>query len=96
MPTYVIVNAAVTDPDLLTAYRAAAPASFEGHDVTVRVSSNEAETIEGEPVGSRVVVLEFPDRAAFQAWYDSPGYQEIIDMRLQSTQGFMVVVEGRG
>lgn len=95
MPTYVIVNAAVTDPDLLDAYRAAATASFEGHDVTVRVASNEAETIEGEPVGSRVVVLEFPDRAAFQAWYDSPAYQEIIDMRLNSTRGFMVVVEGR-
>jgi uncharacterized protein (DUF1330 family) len=95
MPTYVIVNAAVTDPDLLAAYRAAAPATFEGHDVTVRVASNDAETIEGEPVGSRVVVLEFPDRAAFQTWYDSPAYQEIIDMRLQSTRGFVLLVEGR-
>jgi uncharacterized protein (DUF1330 family) len=85
----------VTDQNLLDAYRAAAAATFEGHDVTVRVSSNEAETIEGEPVGPRVVVLEFPDRAAVQTWYDSPAYQEIIDMRLQSTRGFMVVVEGR-
>lgn len=95
MPTYAIVNATVTDPELLRAYRDAAGATFEGHDVTVRVSSNDAETIEGEPSGSRVVVLEFPDRAAFQAWYDSPAYQEIIDMRLQSTRGFMVLVEGR-
>lgn len=96
MSTYLIVNAAITDPELLRAYRAAATATFEGHDVTVRVATNDAETIEGEPVGPRVVVLEFPDRNAFQAWYDSPAYQAIIGMRTQSTEGFAVLVEGRG
>ena len=96
MPTYAIVNASITDPHLFEAYGDAVRATFEGHDITVRVSSNDAETVEGEPAGSRVVVLEFPDRAAFRAWYDSPAYQEVIDLRLQSTHGFMVLVEGRG
>jgi uncharacterized protein (DUF1330 family) len=95
MPTYLIVNATVTDPDLLDSYRAAVGATLAGHDVAVRVSTNEAETIEGESRGSRVVVLEFPDRDALRAWYDSAAYQEIIDLRLGSTDGFAVVVEGR-
>jgi uncharacterized protein (DUF1330 family) len=95
MPTYLIVNAAVTDLDMLNAYRAAVPPTLEGHDVVVRVSTNEAETIEGEPKGSRVVVLEFPDRHAFEAWYDSPAYQEIIGLRLGSTDGFALLVDGR-
>jgi uncharacterized protein (DUF1330 family) len=95
MPTYLIVNAAITDPGLLDNYRAAVGATLAGHDVVVRVSTNEAETVEGEPKGPRVVVLEFPDREAFRAWYDSPAYQDIVGMRLGSTDGFAVLVEGR-
>lgn len=93
MPAYFVVNADVTDPDLLARYRAAAGATFEGHDVRLLVSTNEAEVIEGEPIGRRVVVLEFPDRAAFQAWYDSPAYQEILGMRLDSTNGVALLAE---
>ena len=95
MPTYLIVNAAITDPALLDEYRASVGATLKGHDVAVRVSTNAAETIEGEPKGPRVVVLEFPDRDAFRAWYDSPAYQEIIGLRLGSTDGFALLVEGR-
>jgi uncharacterized protein (DUF1330 family) len=95
MPTYLIVNATVTDPDMLDSYRAAVRPTLRGHDVVVRASTNEAETIEGEPKGPRVVVLEFPDREAFNAWYESPAYQEIIGLRLGSTDGFAVLVEGR-
>ena len=95
MPTYLIVNAAITDPALLDEYRASVGATLTGHDVAVKVSTNTAETIEGEPKGPRVVVLEFPDRDAFRAWYDSPAYQEIIGLRLGSTDGFALLVEGR-
>ena len=95
MPTYLIVNAAITDPALLDEYRASVGATLKGHDVAVKVSTNAAETIEGEPRGPRVVVLEFPDRDAFRAWYDSPAYQEIIGLRLGSTDGFALLVEGR-
>ena len=95
MPTYLIVNAAITDPALLDEYRASVGATLKGHDVAVKVSTNAAETIEGEPKGPRVVVLEFPDRDAFRAWYDSPAYQEIIGLRLGSTDGFALLVEGR-
>ena len=95
MPTYLIVNAAITDPALLDEYRASVGTTLKGHDVAVKVSTNVAETIEGEPKGPRVVVLEFPDRDAFRAWYDSPAYQEIIGLRLGSTDGFALLVEGR-
>ena len=37
MPTYFVVNAAITDGELLASYRAATTATFEGHDVTVLV-----------------------------------------------------------
>ena len=62
MPTYFIVNATITDPDLFASYGAAVRPTFAGHDVRTRVSAYDAETIEGSPAGPRVVVLEFPDR----------------------------------
>jgi uncharacterized protein (DUF1330 family) len=95
MSTYFIVNAAVTDPDLLATYRAATKATFEGHDVQLLVSTNDADVIEGTPVGRRVVVLKFRDEQAFQDWYQSPKYQDIVGMRLSSTEGFALLADGR-
>ncbi len=95
MSTFFIVNATVTDPDLLASYRAATAATLEGHDAQIVVSTNDAQIVEGTPVGQRVVVLKFPDERAFQGWYQSPAYQDIIGMRLSSTEGFAVLADGR-
>jgi uncharacterized protein (DUF1330 family) len=94
MPIYFVANSTVTDPDQLAAYLAAVPATFEGHEFKVVVASNEAETLEGDAPGERVVVLEFPSREAFRAWYDSPAYREVIGLRLGATSGFAVLADG--
>jgi uncharacterized protein (DUF1330 family) len=94
MSVYFVTNSTITDPALLDEYVIAAGPTLAGMDMTLRVATNEAETIEGQSAGSRVVVIEFPDRDAFRAWYDSPAYQAILGMRLASTNGFAVVVDG--
>ena len=94
MAAYFIVNACITDPDGLDRYRAAVGPSFEGRDVKVLVSTNDATTIEGT-AGERAVVLEFPDRAAALDWYHSDDYQEVVGMRLAATEGFAILVDGR-
>ena len=96
MSTYLIVNATVTDQELLASYRNAVGATLAGHEVKVHVSTNEAETVEGEPAGPRVVVMEFADKDAFHRWYDSAAYQEVIGLRLGATNGFAILAEGRG
>ncbi|MEO0983729.1 MAG: DUF1330 domain-containing protein [Pseudomonadota bacterium] len=40
-----------------------------------------AEAIEGDWDGRRVVVLAFPDRRAFQTWYESDAYRAILQHR---------------
>jgi uncharacterized protein (DUF1330 family) len=95
MPTYFVVNSDVTDADLLARYRAAVGATFEGHDVEVLASTDVAQSVEGSPAGSRVVILRFPDADGFRAWYDSPAYRAIIDMRTAATDGFAVLADGR-
>jgi uncharacterized protein (DUF1330 family) len=52
------------------------------------------EIVEGEVGHPRTVILEFPSRDAFRAWYDSDGYQAILPLRLESTPGTLIVVNG--
>jgi len=53
-----------------------------------------SEVVEGDPADSRTVIIEFPSRDEFRAWYDSPAYREVLPLRLESVPGNMVVVEG--
>jgi uncharacterized protein (DUF1330 family) len=94
MACYLVVNARITDPEGLAAYSAAAGGTLAGHTIKPIVISNEAEALEGTPAGERVVILEFPDRAALRAWYDSDAYQAVIGLRHASTEGFAVIVDG--
>lgn len=94
MTTYFVVNATVTDLDLLNEYSAAAFPTLDGREFTLVAASNDAETLEGKAAGSRVVILGFPDKAALMDWYNSEAYQAIIGKRLASTEGFGVIVEG--
>jgi uncharacterized protein (DUF1330 family) len=96
MSVYFIVNASITDQAGLDAYGAVVVPTLAGHSPNVRVVTNDAETIEGSPAGPRVVVMEFSDREAFHAWYDSPEYQAVIGLRLDSTDGFAVLVDSFG
>jgi uncharacterized protein (DUF1330 family) len=95
MPTYFVVNDTVTDVEMLAAYGAAARSTIKPFGVEVIVNTTTAEAVEGTPAGPRVVILKFADRAAFDAWYNSPEYQDIIAGRLDATSGFGMVVEGR-
>ena len=96
MPTYFIAASTVVDPELLGAYEAEAGATLAGRDIKLLTFSREAKAIEGEPPGERMVVLEFPDEAAFRDWYESPAYQAVLPKRLGSTSGFAVLVDGVG
>jgi uncharacterized protein (DUF1330 family) len=94
MSAYIVVNANITDAEKLVEYSKAAGPTLAGHTVRPLVVTNTAETVEGTPVGSRVVILEFPDRDAARAWYDSPAYQAIIGLRHSSTEGFLLLADG--
>jgi len=94
MPSYLVVNDAIFDGDKLAEYYQAAGPTLAGHSVKPLVITDAAETLEGTPAGSRVVILEFPDRAALRAWYDSPAYQAIVGLRHAATKGFAVIVDG--
>jgi uncharacterized protein (DUF1330 family) len=96
MATYFIATSSIVDEELLAAYEAEAGATLAGRDIKLLAFSRAAKAIEGEPPGERLVLLEFPDEAAFREWYESPEYQAALPKRLSSTQGFAVLVDGVG
>jgi uncharacterized protein (DUF1330 family) len=49
--------------------------------------------LEDEWPHPRLVIIEFPTLAA-EDWYHSEAYQKIISLRLNSTSGNLVIVDG--
>ncbi|GGQ10140.1 DUF1330 domain-containing protein [Streptomyces roseolilacinus] len=54
-----------------------------------------AEVLEGEWPGS-MVLIGFPGLAEARAWYHSPGYQEILQLRTDHIDGDVLLIEGVG
>ncbi len=94
MAAYFIVNCTVNDMAKLKEYVKGAGAAGSPVPLKVLAMDNESETVEGTPAGSRTVVLEFASKDDFHAWYDAPGYQAVLPLRLGATEGFGVLVNG--
>ncbi|MFV0307139.1 MAG: DUF1330 domain-containing protein [Desertimonas sp.] len=93
MAAYLIANSRITDQGKVDEYLAAVGPTLAGHDFKVLVMTTESAVVEGAG-GERTVVMEFPNMAALRAWYDSPAYQEVRELRLAGTDGIGVIVEG--
>ena len=50
--------------------------------------------LEGEWNHDRMVLIEFPDKDAFEEWYTSPEYQRILQHRLNGATCDTVLVRG--
>jgi len=90
---YVIVELEVTDPDEYAAYGKLAVESVARHGGRFLVRGGAYEEIEGK-WAPRMIVLEFESLDAVRAWYDSEDYQACLPMRLSSSNGRMIAVEG--
>ena len=91
---YFIAHLDVTDSDSYTPYRDKAPATVTQYGGTYLTRGGDSETMEGDALPSRTVVLEFPSVKAAKAWYNSSEYQEIIGIRHANATGFAQIVEG--
>ena len=84
----------VTDPDTLKTYAAGVMNTVNQYGGKVIVRDGNPEGVEGDWDPKRVIILEFSDKAALQAWYGSPEYSELLKMRLASARGNAMMVEG--
>lgn len=94
MPAYIIANIEITDPDAYAGYRKGVAATVEAFGGRFLARGGRAEALEGSYAVKRIVVIEFPDYERAKAWWDSPGYRALRDLRQRASRGDLVVVEG--
>ncbi len=73
--------------DRLREYQAGAQSSLAEHGAKSLVYDVQPEVVEGSSELAATVILEFADLATAKAWYNSPGYQEVLPIRLESSDG---------
>lgn len=96
MPAYIVATMSVHDADTYRRYTARTPAILARHGGRFLTRGDPVTTLEGEPFGQRMVLLEFPDAAAARAFYDDPEYQEVSQFRRAAASGGrMILQEGR-
>jgi uncharacterized protein (DUF1330 family) len=94
MPVYVVAQGRIEKREMLNQYVAKVIPSIQSGGGRILGFDESPEVVEGEIEYPRTVILEFPSREAFRAWYDSAEYQAILPLRLESTPGTLIVVNG--
>jgi uncharacterized protein (DUF1330 family) len=95
MPVYVIAQGRTVNRAMHDDYVAKALPTLERHGAKILAVTETPDVIEGKVENPRFVLLEFASRERFRTWYDSPEYQAILHLRLESVPGTFVVIEGR-
>lgn len=86
MPAYLVVEHNITDAAKFEEYRTKVGpliARFGGRYLTKGSTHRQPEGGHWKP--ERMVVIEFPDMQALDAWYRSPEYQPLISLRKECT-----------
>lgn len=81
--------------DQMKGYPDKAVASVEAFNGKITAYSSDIDTREGDWYPVRIVVIEFPDMARAQEWYESAEYQEILPIRLKANRDKVVIVPGK-
>ena len=93
MAVYMIARIEVTDPVDYASYASRTAALAESFGGRFLVKGGPMTRLEGSGP-DRHVLVEFPDRAAAEAWYASSEYQAVLPIALRSSRRDLVLVDG--
>ncbi len=92
--TYLVGQITVTNPEAYAVYASKVPQTITAFDGKYLVRGGHATQLEGQALGERNVVIEFPNREIAEAWYNSDAYQAIIAHRTNNSTGALALVDG--
>ena len=93
MKAFVIAAETIKDEAMSAEYRKQVPATVEAFGGKFVVRGGDFKILEGEWPHPRLVIIEFPSRAAADGWYKSAEYQRIISLRHNSMPGNLIIVD---
>jgi uncharacterized protein (DUF1330 family) len=94
MTAYIIGQITITDPDHYREYAKHTPRLIATHGGRFLVRGGDKTILEGGADARRVVVIEFPDRAAAEAFYNAPDYSGVRAIRMAASEGQLMIVDG--
>ncbi len=94
MAGYFIVHFTIDDSEAYEQYVGEVVDLIAKHDGKLLAADDAADVIEGSFEPGRVVVVEFPSVEAGRAWYKSPEYTGLAELRRKaSTTHMMILIE---
>lgn len=97
MPAYLIAEHTITDAAKFEEYRVKVGPLIAKHGGRYLTKGGSHTVLEKDNAvwqPGRVVIVEFPDMAALNAWYNSPDYQPLIALRRQAAKDMLITLEG--
>ena len=91
---YIISRVRITDPKAMADYMREAPPTVAAFGGRYLVRGNDVQAIEGKWEHERMVVVEFPDKAAALAWYHSAQYAPLREVRQRSAETVILLADG--
>ena len=96
MTVYVIVQLKMTDRAAYDRYQARFFEVFRKFNGRLLSADENPTVLEGEWGRDKLVLMSFPDEAAFRAWSQSDDYLEISKDRKAGTQAVALLAKGFG
>jgi len=95
MSAFVLIDVhEVTDEEKMNEYRSKVFANVAEFEGTYRVVGGEQTELEGEAAFNFPVLIEFANKEKALRWYESPEYRPLKELRLASTHGTGVLIDG--
>ncbi len=94
MSAYLIADLVVKDRETFSGYASQVPDIIAKYGGKFIVRGGELEKVEGDWDINRLVILEFPDKAALRRFWDSEDYQAILPLRVTATDSRIIFVDG--
>jgi uncharacterized protein (DUF1330 family) len=91
---YYIAEFEPTVPDAIKPYSAQVASTFEPFGGRFIVRGGQAAYLEGAPSKGRIVIIEFDSMAKAQAWYASPAYTALREIRYKAGISRTFILEG--
>ncbi len=94
MTVYAIAQLRFTDRAAYHRYQAKFMEVFRRHPGTLLAADESPQVVEGQWDREKVVLMSFPDEAAFRGWAQSPEYQDISKDRLAGADTVVLLAKG--
>lgn len=96
MSVYVIAQISITDRAAYNRYQSRFLDVFRKFKGELLAADEKPEVVEGEWRREKVVLMKFPDKAAFEEWAYSPEYEEIVKDRSAGSEAVVLLVKSFG